>query len=241
MFSVFDSYQFSLFAAQQQLYSFLSLSINSSKISLVFVMFFLGILTTFTPCFLSIFPLVLAYLNARQNHLINRNFLFLGLVSSSVLIMFLTHFVSYYTFLKKIPIFSSFVLLLVSLNFLGILDFSFITNLLYRQKYMLNRSSIYIENYLTGFLFGISFVPCNTSIIFLVTFGLTNSMTFLNFIFYLIFYTLGYFVVLIVLSSIKSSNISIMMISKFWNILLPISGSFLFINSLSSLLKNVFL
>lgn len=241
MFSVFDSYQFSLFAAQQQLYSFLSLSINSSKISFVFVMFFLGVLTTFTPCFLSIFPLVLAYLNARQNHLINKNFLFLGLVSSSVLIMFLTHFVSYYTFLKKIPIFSSFVLLLFSLNFLGILDFSFITNLLYQQKYMLNRSSIYIENYLTGFLLGISFVPCNTFIIFLVTFGLTNSMTFLNFIFYLIFYTLGYFVVLIVLSSIQSNNISIMMISKFWNILLPISGSFLFINSLSSLLKNVFL
>nr|YP_009397368.1 thiol:disulfide interchange protein [Dasyclonium flaccidum]ARW66554.1 thiol:disulfide interchange protein [Dasyclonium flaccidum] len=228
----------SFYILEQKLYKFLYFSDNSLNFTVLIVLFICGAFTSLNPCLISIFPLALSYISG-YSKFINKNIFITGLMTSFVLMVILTHIINFYSIINAIPIISSILLFLVSLNLLQIIDFTFINNLFFSKSIFVKNYNILLENYLVGFFIGLNIAPCNTSITFLVTFWITHSIKYINSIIYLIIYLLGCFIPLLFFLNIKFNYKKIYLIPIVLDLLLPLSGSFILVNSLLSIMKQV--
>nr|YP_009393448.1 thiol:disulfide interchange protein [Bostrychia simpliciuscula]ARW62010.1 thiol:disulfide interchange protein [Bostrychia simpliciuscula] len=238
-----DNYEILAYSFQQKLYSFIDLNLNSFNLLTVIFMFVFGFITSFSPCFVSVFPLVLSYINFENKFTIKKNLFILGILTSFLIMIFLSHFVNFYGFLKKIPLISSCFLLIFSLNLIKVINLAPLFYSFYSLGFLINTYNI--NSYITGFFTGLSIIPCNTSSIFLAAWQLSNIFNLFNFIIYVIIYLLGCFLPLLILFHINYNKINInsknnyivFLINK---IVLSGSASLVFIFSFLSLLKSIY-
>nr|YP_009391983.1 thiol:disulfide interchange protein [Periphykon beckeri]ARW60331.1 thiol:disulfide interchange protein [Periphykon beckeri] len=240
-YDIFDNYYSLFYALQQQAFLYLFNLSNKQSIFLLTFLFFLGLITVITPCFLSVFPLALSYINSRNNSYINLNLFVTGLLTNLISLMLFTNLLNSSFWIYKLPLFSSSILVLVSLDLMEIINISEFNILFNLNHYTLFYKNTLLYSYCMGFIVGSSSLPCNTSILIIVTFLLRNLVARYQFFICLIVYFIGCLVPLILLFKMKFSYINISIVFFIRKSILPLTGSVLFIFSCFSFLKVIFM
>lgn len=241
----YDRYQVALYYAQQKIYYILSLNIDQFRLSTSIVLFLCGIFTSFTPCFISLVPLSVAYLNTQSvnSKKINKNIFICGILTSLLLLIFLLnsfHY-QYVHYINNIPIISALILCFVSLNLLQILNFSNFFLSLNPGTLSFSRfdSKFFIQNYTIGLFIGLSSLPCSTSIIFVVLFWLSHFFNIFIYYLYLFIYISGCIISLLCILNLTINYSQIYIVKFAWDLIIPISGSVMLTLSLFNLLEKI--
>lgn len=234
---IFDKYYITLYYLQYY-FSQLIVSSNESSIWLLIIVFMLlGFLTIVTPCFLSMLPLTMSYISY-QNNSLNSAFLFiLGLLTSFLFVTKFFNIVSMYSSSSKFSIFFSLFMILISLDLMKILNLSKIYSRISSLMNLSNNSDNFFQKYLIGLIIGFSSLPCNTSILFIFNFLISNIANTSSLIVYIAAYFLGIIIPIILIFSLNFYSVTLGLLSTFWSLLNTFTGSLLFIGSLLSLLR----
>nr|YP_009391780.1 thiol:disulfide interchange protein [Acrosorium ciliolatum]ARW59924.1 thiol:disulfide interchange protein [Acrosorium ciliolatum] len=245
MLNFYDHYEAIIYNLQHKIYYLLSSEVNALSALIFILIFFSGILTSLTPCFLSILPLIISYINIdshyKQN--INKNIFIFGLITSLLIILLLVNFISYkyYAYIISIPVLSSFILILLSFNLMQILDFSYFFSFINKNLNKINTDNILLKSYLLGFIVGFSIFPCSTSILLVFVFWVNHSTNLFILLFYWIIYLLGCILPFILIVNIAFTYIKSNIIFSIWRFIIPFSGSIILFFSLFSFLEKVFI
>nr|YP_010851152.1 thiol:disulfide interchange protein [Aphanocladia delicatula]WGH14150.1 thiol:disulfide interchange protein [Aphanocladia delicatula] len=235
-----DKYYSLLYRLQIYL-SYLLFKFNDEQnVFFLMLIFLLGLLTVFTPCFISILPLALSYLNANKYYRLNMSLFIAGLLTSFMGLILLSNLVGSSFFIYKLPILSDLILVLVALDLMKILNFSkFIKFLNFNSSIDFNYHPT-VQSYLTGVVIGSTSLPCNTSVLIIVTYLLHSVHSFFLVFLYLFFYLIGCVLPLLLILNVRFNYQNFSISFFIWKLIFPLSGSFLFIFSCFSLLKSIF-
>nr|YP_010619207.1 Thiol:disulfi de interchange protein [Amplisiphonia pacifica]WAX03220.1 Thiol:disulfi de interchange protein [Amplisiphonia pacifica] len=241
LYDFFDNYYIFFYTLQKQLSYLLFVSSNEQVILLSMLLFFFGLITIFTPCFLSLLPLALSYIHSKKNYGLNVIVFIAGLLTSFVSLIAFTNLFSFSIFIYNVPLFSYLILMLVSLDLMKILSISKL-NIPFGQYISMSSSdNIFLQSYLMGLIVGSSSLPCNTSIIIVVTSLVNNLNNIFLVLLYLIIYLAGCLFPLLLILKIKINYNNFSFLLFIWKSVFPVSGSFLFVFSCLSLLKTIFI
>nr|WMP12183.1 dsdD [Laurencia verruciformis] len=240
---IFDKYQVFLYILYNNVYQFLRINYSSANFFFIPIFIFMGMLTVLTPCFISMFPILIMYISSTTNQVLNNALFILGVMSSVLLTLFISNSINLYSFVYKLPILSSLFLICIALNLMQVLNLLFVPDILYSRLHRIKALNINLQSYITGILIGFASAPCNTSIILLFTFLLKHESNNVLVLFDLFVYLLGCFLVLITLLSLKTNfnNSHFYYLNLLWDLIFPLSGSVLFIFSLLLFLRKTFL
>nr|YP_009393240.1 thiol:disulfide interchange protein [Symphyocladiella dendroidea]ARW61802.1 thiol:disulfide interchange protein [Symphyocladiella dendroidea] len=240
LYDFLDNYYIFFYALQQKLYSLLFVSSNQQSFLLAILLFFLGLITVFTPCFLSLLPLVLSYINSKKNYGLNISLFITGLLTSFFILILCTNLVSFSFFIDKLPVFSYLILIVVALDLMKILSISKLNIPFSQYIFISSADNMFLQSYLMGLVIGSSSLPCNTSIIIVVTFLVNNLNSIFLFSLYLFIYLSGCVFPLLLIVTIEFNYNNFSLFFFIWKSIFPVSGSFLFVFSCLSLLKTIF-
>nr|YP_010937606.1 disulfide interchange protein [Palisada intermedia]WKW95674.1 disulfide interchange protein [Palisada intermedia] len=240
---ILDKYQVFLYILYNNIYQFLRINYSSANFFFIPVFMCMGILTVLTPCFISMFPILITYVNSTTNQVFNKALFVLGVISSVLFILLISNSINLYSFVDKLPILSSLFLICIALNLMQVLDLLFVPKILYSLLSRIETLDINVQSYMTGILIGFASAPCNTSIILLFTFLIKHESNNVFVLLYLFVYLLGFFLVLITLLNvnINFNNSNFYCLTLLWDLIFPLSGSILFIFSLLLFLRKIFL
>lgn len=237
--SFFDQYETILYYSQYYFAKFI-LFANISNFFLLFIIFIiLGIITVFTPCFLSILPLSLSYISYKDNALVEIMLFIGGILTSFSLVVFSANTVTLPMFFVKLPFLSSIFILLFSLDLIGIIDLSKVFIVFNSFFYVFHDNNSLLQSYFTGVIAGFSSLPCNTSILLIISFLVKNIYGALDFFLYLLAYLIGLIVPLIIILSFRLYSLNFNLFSSFWFLFNRFAAYVLFIVSFVSILKSI--
>lgn len=225
---------------QQTIYQFLSFELKEPTLYTIVLLFIGGLLTSFNPCFISINPIIISYINYNKK---NPNYKFMiltGLISSFVTLIIFGIILNNYSkiIILNTPIFTSSLIIVIGLNFLNIINLNSLNSII--LKYNIFYKSTNIPSFILGFIFGLSSCSCSTPILASLTIWLHHNQNFVLGIAYIIIYTLGYITPVIILIEITNIYNKITAITKIWRFFTPLSGSFCISIGFFSLLENLF-
>nr|YP_009654301.1 thiol:disulfide interchange protein [Pleurostichidium falkenbergii]QCH39588.1 thiol:disulfide interchange protein [Pleurostichidium falkenbergii] len=236
---LFNQYYMVLYSIQQYLsWRLFLLSVSHSVFFSIFLFCF-GLITIFTPCFISMLPLAISYINTKRNNQLSASIFTGGLITSFTTLIVITKLISSSLLVYKLPILSYFTLILVSLDLMQIIDLSKIANPITKSFSNNCNNNTFLQSYLMGIVIGSSSIPCNTSLVLLVISLINNINNLLLVIIYLLIYLFGCICPLFFIFRIKFNYKNFPILSFIWQIFFPLSGSFIFIFSCFSLLKVI--
>lgn len=212
-----------IYYLQQNINKLVSYELNHFHISILLLLFIGGVFTSINPCLLSIVPLSLSYIiDSKQQY--KKNIFIAGLVTSMItMIIFTTLLNSYYQeLIKATPIISSISMIIIGLSLLQIIKIE-ITSII-KNPILISHDFIF-NNYIKGFIIGISSSTCSTPILINILFWISYSNNLLLGIIYICFYLTGYTLPLIILMNITINYIQLDIIQKIWNYIVPLNGS----------------
>ena len=186
---LYDQINIVFYVLQHKLYTNLSFYNDQFNLLKLVSIFFIGIFTSLTPCFISVLPLIFSSTNIFTNfNVFTKISFFIGLITSLVVIIIFLYIG--HSQLKKfffhIPLISSCVFICIALNLLEIISLTtFIHNVDLKNNHFNN---IYLQSYFTGFGVGLSCLPCNFSLIWTTILWLYNSDKMLESFIYLFMY-----------------------------------------------------
>lgn len=226
---------------QQNTYTLLSLKSDAIVVKIVLLLFTSGILTSLNPCLLSILPITLSYLCIQDKHNYQKTIFVLGFMSSLILMTFFTFIFNrqYHLISNFVPLISSLILILISLNLMHILQFKI--SFLDKEKLDLFAMNSSVKNYMLGLIIGFSASPCSTPILLAIVWWLSHAHHFALALIYLCCYILGYVVPVIFLVYVSLQYHQMKIISQLWDYLTPVSGSILLGFGIFSLLEKIIL
>lgn len=242
-FNLLSRYEFILYNLQQLISSLLFIKINSLNWSIILLLLFAGFLTSLTPCFLSILPLSISYINAERNNYLYKNFFIAGIITSVLFFLIISNFInySYLVYLSRLPFLSFIILILISLNLLQIVDFSYYFQIFNNQRIYSSYSNKFLQNYIIGLIIGFSTIPCSSPIVLLVNFWLHLSNNILFFILYFSLYFCGCIIPFIVIFYFVINIFQTYVLIYIWNIMIPLSGFFILSFSVLFFLEKIFI
>jgi len=236
---IIDQYQIFTYFLYQNIYKVVFSNCYSISFVSLSVLSILGFLTVFTPCFMSMFPLIFTYTYVNRDQMFSKYLFVTGVMTSISFTLLIGNSLNGSSVYSTVPIFSSLFLVLVSLNLMNIIDLTFLTSFFYSNFRGTNNVNINLKGYLAGLVIGVSSIPCNTSIILLVIFVLKR-FYYLSYL-YLLMYLMGCLFPLLVIINIKFNYVKLYPLLKFLEFLFPVSGSVLFFFSFLTLLRTMFL
>lgn len=236
---ILDQYQIFTYFLYQNIYRLLFSNCYSISFVSLSILSILGFLTVFTPCFMSMLPLIFTYTYVNRDQMFSKYLFVIGVMTSIFCTFLIGNTVNVYPIYSTLPIFSSLFLVLVSLNLMNIIDLTFLTRFFYSNFRGVHNVNINLKGYLAGLVIGASSIPCNTSIILFVIFVLKRFYD-LSYL-YLLMYLMGCLLPLLVIINVKFNYMKLYPSLKFLEFLFPVSGSVLFFFSFLTLLRTMFL
>ena len=236
--SYFDT---KIYYIQQELAILIYSQLNNYNFFTLFLLFIGGIFTSLNPCLISLFPVMISYINASKYTTISKISLIAGLLTSFISIIILTFLVYRKNgyIINKIPYFSSIGIIIIGLNLLQIVPFPrFNLELIHTNSTFIKKE---LKNYITGLIFGLGSLPCSTSIIISILLWLYSSKNITLSIIYTNIYIIGYITPIIILINLTIFYKNIIKIQEIWNMTIPVSGCFILGSGILSLLNNIFL
>nr|YP_010851350.1 thiol:disulfide interchange protein [Echinothamnion hookeri]WGH14347.1 thiol:disulfide interchange protein [Echinothamnion hookeri] len=241
LYYFFDKYYIFFYTLQRYLSHFLFLLSNEQSIILLIFLFMLGVITIFNPCFVSILPLALSYLNSKKSYGLNIGLFITGLLTSFMILIIFTNLVGLSFFIYKLPVFSYLILILVSLDLMKIVNLAKLNIFFNFNRSVYLSQNTFVQSYLMGLIIGFSSLPCNTSLLIILTFLLHNIHNFLLVLLDFIAYLIGCILPLLLILRIKLKYQNFSIVFFIWKSIFPLSGSFLFMFSCFSFLKIIFI
>nr|YP_009393853.1 thiol:disulfide interchange protein [Polysiphonia sertularioides]ARW62415.1 thiol:disulfide interchange protein [Polysiphonia sertularioides] len=233
--SIIDSYYIFFYYIQYYLSNIMISYASSSVIFLLLIFFFIGFITIFTPCFISLVPIAMSYFSNNNKSTKDISLFLFGLITNLIIFIYVGNFFASSVSFNKLPIFSNLFILIISLNLMNIINFSDIfSKFIFFPKVSINQN---IQNYGTGLIIGFSSLPCNTSILFIVSFLLKYVNNSLLLFFYILAYLLGFFIPLFLIFAFKLHVLNARPFPLLWNLASALISSCLFIISLFSILR----
>lgn len=224
--------------------AFLLLEItNSFEIKTFFLFFLAGLLTVLNPCFISIIPLSVSYLNSYKQQIYKNIFVF-GLVTSMLVTILITNFIShnYFIYLTRIPLLSLVILIFLSLNLLQILNFSsYFTILSTNTKWITSQGNLWIQCYFVGLVIGFTTIPCSSPTLTIIHFWLYSSSKMFIFFAYISSYFIGCILPMLLILYIFINYLQASILVYVSNTVTPLMGFFILTFSLFFLLEKVLL
>nr|QCI04221.1 Thiol:disulfide interchange protein [Anotrichium furcellatum] len=228
---------------QQKLYISLISGISEFRLSILILFFAMGIITSLTPCFISVVPISFAFINSDRKNAMHKNNFIIGLCISLFIFLFVVNIFNYkyINYISNVPIISLFFMVFVALSFLQIIDLSIFTN-----KLSIFLSNIKhpkednISTYISGVLVGISTLPCTSPIIYIIAFWISHSISIFFSLTYLITYMLGYIASILLIFNVTFNYSRIYLILSASNFIGPLSGFCILTFSLFKILEKLF-
>ena len=117
--NLLDQYQILIYLFYQNFYKVIFTNYHSISFLFFIVMTILGSVTIITPCFISMFPMLLSYIYSTENIEFNKYLFIFGILSSIFFLLFFSNFINIYFIYQQLPVLSSFILILISLNLIS--------------------------------------------------------------------------------------------------------------------------
>nr|YP_009314635.1 Thiol:disulfi de interchange protein [Neoizziella asiatica]SCW23090.1 Thiol:disulfi de interchange protein [Neoizziella asiatica] len=200
-----NNFTLNLFSIQQSINNILIEQITTSS-GLSFVGAFLGgLFTSIGPCVLGSIPIATLYINQRSKKVYNTVILTGGIATSLLSIGAISIFIKQYTwsFIRTIPLLWPILLTIIGLNLLDIMPFT-LFNTSKHDWHDTNKNNNIFYTYFLGFALGITISPCSTPITITILAWITTTQQYINGLYLLLMYTVGYITPLIL--SILSLN-----------------------------------
>jgi len=241
--TIWNNYELFLYSLEQKISLLLFFKITSLTPFIFLLLFCAGLLTSLTPCFISIIPLAFSYLNTNSNLRINKNFFILGLFTNLLFIIISSNFISYnYIFYStRIPFISFLILLLVSLNLLQVLNLSPFFKFLFFDYNKVVKRNLILNSYITGIIIGFSTLPCSTPLVVLINFWLYHMNELWLSLFCLFVYLLGCILPFFLIFNFFLDYLQVYIIAFLWKIITPSMGFIVLTLSLFFFFEKIFI
>nr|YP_009392814.1 thiol:disulfide interchange protein [Caloglossa intermedia]ARW61376.1 thiol:disulfide interchange protein [Caloglossa intermedia] len=211
--------------------------------NIFFLFFFAGIITVLNPCFVSIIPIGISYLNNYRLQ-VYKNIFALGLITSILVTILIISFFSYnyFLYLTHIPFLSLTVLIVLSLNLLQVLNFSYyLSTPSNNMNRIVNKSGVFLQCYFSGFIIGFTTVPCSSPIFTIMHFLLYNSSKIFVSLTYLTAYFFGCLLPLFIILYVFINYVHVRALAYLSSIIVPLVGFSTLTFSLFFLLEKILL
>lgn len=235
-----ESISTQLYQLQQLANQLVNNQLNQVTIFSVGIIFFTGLITSLTPCMLSMLPLTVAYIGGYDNKgkfssFIQSTYFAFGLATTlAILGIFAVLLGKIYGQIGTgLPIFVSAIAIIMGLNLLEIIPLK-LPNW-DTSNWIKDNFPDSLKSYLLGVTFGLIASPCSTPVLLTLLAYITNSRNFLLGITFLLSYAIGYVFPLILAGTFTGtlkSFLNLRIITQWIN---PLSGGVLLIFGIFSL------
>ena len=233
-----------LYYSEQTIYGLISSDFNFYSCNLLTFTLLLtsGTLTSLNPCFISIIPLSISYINSQKNRHLVLTFFIIGLSISLISLTMSIYYIHYESnwIIKSLPVVSSAIMILYGLSLLEIFN---ITSLVPNNSKNIGISARYphYQALLAGITIGLTSTPCSTPIMATTLFWISSTSNFTVGLIYICFYIAGLIIptTLILIFAIKSRIFAFM--NLIWSKVVTLSGCFILCTGILSLLNKTFI
>jgi cytochrome c-type biogenesis protein len=237
---IFESISTKLYYLQQLAEQLVNNQLNHLSFFSVVIIFFTGLITSLTPCMLSMLPLTIAYIGGYEDKgklasFVQSTYFAFGLATTlAILGVFAALLGKVYGQIGiGLPIIVSSIAIIMGLNLLEIIPLKFpnwdTTN------WIKDNFPNSLKSYLLGLTFGLIASPCSTPVLITLLAYIASSKNILFGAIFLIFYAIGYVFPLILAGTFTGtlkSFLNLRIITQWIN---PLSGAVLLIFGIFSL------
>lgn len=224
---------------EQNLYKLTAYQSNNTILFMFIIIFLSGMMTSLNPCLLSLLPIITSYINTSYQHFYKKHLFIFGLISSFLITITLTTvFNIYFKYSTiSIPIISSLYMIFLGLNVLNIIELRFLKN---SNNNAFSTTNNAIMDYAVGLLVGLHSSSCSTPILATIIFWVSQSKLTLISLLYILCYSLGYSLPIIILVTTTINFTKFLKVEKMWIHMILFSGSVVLGLGNLSLLSNIF-
>ncbi len=239
-----ESLQTKLYHLEQLANQLVSLQLNHLSLLSIAVIFLAGLLTSFTPCMLSMLPITIAYIGGYESQgklqgIIQSAWFSLGLATTLAGLGILAASLGkiYGQIGIGLPIFVSIVAILMGLNLLELITFQFPS--LGAENWITEELPPGIRSYSLGLTFGLVASPCSTPVLATLLAWVATKQDLMLGGVLLLAYTVGY-VLPLVLAGTFTATLKKMLELRRWSAWInPVSGVSLIVFGMFSLLSRL--
>lgn len=237
------SLKLQIYYLENYLNNFIIKNLNHVSIINLIITFLGGTLSSFNPCTISIYPLYLSYiqnfkpLKKQTDHWSNIFILLAGIFTSIATFGLISLYIGkrYGSILSITPFLSSIITITIGLSLMNVIPVNY-SEVIQLQKYSYKN----VNTYLTGVIIGLTATPCSTSILITLLLWINYTEDFFTGLIFLIIYTIGYMVPLIIIIYSTVNFTAFSLIKNYWFILTNTIGAILLSTGIFYLLHIVY-
>lgn len=211
---------------------------NTTPISFV-IIFTGGLLTSLSPCMASSIPLIISYVDVREQLRITPFILLLG-IATSILGLGIFAIIVENNAINQLHYLSyvlTLLLIIIGLDVLEIISINLpLLKLPWKKIKVINDLSL---TYIFGISIGLNISPCSTPILTILILWITNTKNIITGISFLILYVIGYISPIILCLISMSYFNKLQIIYKLWSSLSPLTRGFLISTGIFYLCNNI--
>lgn len=240
---IFESLSTKLYYLQQLAEQLVANQLNHLSFFSVVVILFTGLITSLTPCMLSMLPLTIAYIGGydekgKWTSFLQSSYFALGLATTlAILGIFAALLGKVYGQIGiGLPIFVSSIAIIMGLNLLDIIPLKFPN--WDTSNWIKENLPHSLKSYLLGLTFGLIASPCSTPVLITLLAYIANSKNLVIGAIFLIFYAIGYVFPLILAGTFTGTLKSLLNLRIITQWINPLSGAVLLIFGIFSLVSR---
>ncbi|EAZ92269.1 cytochrome c biogenesis protein CcdA [Crocosphaera chwakensis] len=241
---MFNSLQTQLYHLQQFANKLVSLELEHLSLISITIIFFAGLLTSLTPCMLSMLPITIAYIGGYESQgklqgMRQSVWFSFGLATTLAGLGILAASLGkvYGQIGLGLPIIVSFIAILMGLNLLDVISFQFPS--LGETNWISDDLPPGIRSYSLGLTFGLVASPCSTPVLATLLGWVATKQDLILGGILLLAYTVGYVLPLILAGTFTATLKKLLELRRWSTWINPVSGFFLIVFGMFSLLSRL--
>ncbi len=240
---IFESISTQLYQLQQLANQLVNNQLNQLSVFSVAIILLTGLITSLTPCMLSMLPLTVAYIGGYDNKgkfssLIQSTYFAIGLATTLAILGIVAALLGkvYGQIGTGLPIFVSGIAIIMGLNLLEIVPLKFPS--WDNSNWIKDNFPDSLKSYVLGLTFGLIASPCSTPVLITLLAYIANSQNFILGSVFLGSYAMGYVFPLILVGTFTGTLKSLLDLRIITQWINPLSGGVLLVFGIFSLASH---
>ena len=241
---MFESFSTQLYHLQAFANQLVNNQLNEVTILSVGIIFFTGLITSLTPCMLSMLPLTVAYIGGYDNKgkyssFLQSTYFALGLATTLAILGIFAALLGkvYGQIGTGLPIFVSAIAIIMGLNLLEIIPLKFPS--WNGSDWIKDNFPDSVKSYLLGLTFGLIASPCSTPVLITLLAYVGSSKNIVFSSIFLVIYAIGYVFPLVLAGTFTGTIKSLLNLRQITQWINPISGAILLVFGIFSLTSRL--